>query len=162
MRLNTDTQQHAFYVLKPGEKEAPKFLRDAFKKGNRVQDILTGNFQTGRTGNEILKMSLDRCKTENIKCVIYTHPLGFHGHAAGTASDSGTEQGGVSRSGRLPAIRDDRAFDEINAATFIKEWDKEIRIMLEEDAFFDGEKTYYIDGRQTELMTIPRDLKANN
>ena len=29
----------------------------------------------------------------------------------------------------------------------------------EEDAFFDGEKTYYIDGRQTELMTIPRKLK---
>jgi hypothetical protein len=33
--------------------------------------------------------------------------------------------------------------------------------MLEEDAFFDGEKTYYIDGRQTELMTIPRELKPN-
>ena len=46
LRLNTDTQQHA-YVLKTGEKEAPKFLQEAFKKGNRVQDILTGNFKTG-------------------------------------------------------------------------------------------------------------------
>ena len=31
-----------------------------------------------------------------------------------------------------------------------------IRIMLEEDAFFDGEDTWYIDGRQTELWLIPR------
>ena len=30
--------------------------------------------------------------------------------------------------------------------------------MLEEDAFFDGEHVRYIDGRQTELMIIPRTL----
>ena len=161
LRLNTDTQQHA-YVLKPGEKEAPKFLRDALKKGNRVQDILTSNFKTGQTGNQILKMSLDRCKTESIKCVIYTHPLGFHGHAAGTSIGLWDQQGGVPVQGDYPLYAMTAHSIELNAAIFIKEWDKEIRIMLEEDAFFDGEKTYYIDGRQTELMTIPRELKPNN
>jgi hypothetical protein len=50
LRLNTDTQQHA-YVLKPGEKEHPDFA-GAFKRANRVQDILTA-ISTGRTGNEI-------------------------------------------------------------------------------------------------------------
>ena len=139
----------------------PKFLRDALKKGNRVQDILTGNFKTGRTGNEILKMSLDHCKTENIKCTIYTHPLGFHGHAAGTTIGLWDQQGGVPVQGDYPLYAMTAHSIELNAATFIKEWDKEIRIMLEEDAFFDGEKTYYIDGRQTELMTIPRELKPN-
>jgi len=34
--------------------------------------------------------------------------------------------------------------------------------MLEEDAWFDGEKVHYIDGRQTELMTLPRKLFPNN
>lgn len=160
LRLNTDTQQHA-YVLKQGEKEPPKFLQDAFKRGNRVQDILTSNFKTGRTGNQILKMSLDKCQTENIKCTIYTHPIGFHGHAAGTTIGLWDQQGGVPFAGDYPLYENTAHSIELNAATFIKEWDKEIRIMLEEDAFFDGEKTYYIDGRQKELMAIPRELRPN-
>ena len=43
---------------------------------------------------------------------------------------------------------------ELNAATFVPEWNKEIRIMLEEDAFFDGDKVEYIDGRQTDFHLI--------
>ncbi len=160
LRLNTDTQQHA-YVLKTGEKQPPKFLQDAFLKGNRVQDILTGNFKTGRTGNQILKRSLDGCKAENIKCTIYTHPLGFHGHAAGTTIGLWDQQGGVPVQGDYPLYENTAHSIELNAAVFIEDWKKEIRIMLEEDAFFDGENVYYIDGRQTELMTIPRELKPN-
>ena len=46
---------------------------------------------------------------------------------------------------------------ELNAAVAVPEWDGQtVRIMLEEDAFFDGERTWYIDGRQTELWLIPR------
>lgn len=160
LRLNTDTQQHA-YVLKPGEKEPPKFLQEAFKKGNRVQDILTGNFKTGRTGNQILKMSLDGCKAENLKCVIYTHPIGFHGHAAGTTIGLWDQQGGVPIQGDYPLYANTAHSIELNTGVYIDDWKKEIRIMLEEDAFFDGEKIYYIDDRQTELMIIPRELKPN-
>jgi hypothetical protein len=43
---------------------------------------------------------------------------------------------------------------KLNAATFIKEWDKEVRIMLEEDAYFDETGVHYIDGRQTEFILI--------
>ena len=46
---------------------------------------------------------------------------------------------------------------ELNAASFIEEWNKEIRIMLEEDAFFDGESVTYLDGRQTEFHLIYSD-----
>ncbi|MCB1023493.1 MAG: aminopeptidase P family protein [Acidobacteria bacterium] len=160
LRLNTDTQQHA-YVLKTGEKDAPQFLRDAFKRGNRAQDILMSNFKTGRTGNQILRLSLDQCKRENLKCSIYTHPIGFHGHAAGTTIGLWDQQGGVPVRGDYPLYENTAHSIELNAASFIKEWNKEIRIMLEEDAFFDGKTTYFIDGRQTELMTIPRELKPN-
>ena len=45
---------------------------------------------------------------------------------------------------------------ELNTAVFLPEWNKEIRIMMEEDAFFDGKEVRYIDGRQTELFLIPR------
>ena len=160
LRLNTDTQQHA-YVLKTGEKEAPDFLKDALKKANRVQDIFTDNFVTGRTGNEILKKSLDEGKAEGLKPVIYTHPIGFHGHAAGTTLGMWDSQGGVPVRGDYPLYANTAYSIELNNGIYIDEWEKEIRIMLEEDAFFDGEKVWYIDGRQTELMVIPRPLVPN-
>ncbi|MEP5613682.1 MAG: M24 family metallopeptidase [Cyclobacteriaceae bacterium] len=160
LRLNTDTQQHA-YVLKPGESQAPSYLKEAFKKGNRVQDILTSNFKEGRSGNEILKATLDQCKAEELKGVIYTHPIGYHGHGAGPSIGLWDQQGGVSGRGDYPLYKNTAHSIELNAGVYIKEWEKEIRIMLEEDAFFDGESTRYIDGRQTELMTIPRKLFPN-
>ena len=44
---------------------------------------------------------------------------------------------------------------ELSVTVSIPEWDnKEIRIMLEEDAFFDGEKITYIDSRQREFILI--------
>lgn len=160
LRLNTDTQQHA-YVLKPNESEVPEFLKSAFKKGTRVQDILTSHFKTGSTGNEILKATLDQCKSENIKGVIYTHPIGYHGHAAGPTIGLWDQQGGVPGKGDYPLYPNTAHSIELNAGVFITEWDKEIRIMLEEDAFFDGEGVQYIDGRQMEIMTIPRTLYPN-
>lgn len=160
LRLNTDTQQHA-YVLKTGETEAPDFLKDALKKANRVQDIFTDNFATGRTGNEILKKSLEEGRAEGLKPVIYTHPIGFHGHAAGTTLGMWDSQGGVPVKGDYPMYPNTAYSIELNNGIYIDEWEKEIRIMLEEDAFFDGEKVWYIDGRQTELMVIPRPLAPN-
>ncbi len=65
LRLNTDTQQLA-YVLRPGEDKVPDYLKDALNVGNRLQDILTGNFKMNRTGNEILKASLQQMKSESI------------------------------------------------------------------------------------------------
>ncbi len=161
LRLNTDTQQHA-YVLKPGEEDVPDFLKEAFKKGNRVQDILTSNFKTGRSGNEILKGTLEQCEREGLKGVIYTHPIGFHGHAAGPTIGLWDQQGGVPGKGDYPLYANTAHSIELNAGVFLDEWDKEIRIMLEEDAFFDGESVRYIDGRQMEIMTIPRKLIPNS
>lgn len=133
----------------------------AFKKGNRVQDILTSNFKTGRTGNEILKTALDQCKTENLKGVIYTHPIGYHGHAAGPTIGLWDQQGGVSGKGDYPLYPNTAHSIELNTGVYIDEWGKEIHIMLEEDAFYDGNKVRYIDGRQLEIMSIPRVLYPN-
>ncbi|NQZ77166.1 MAG: M24 family metallopeptidase [Ekhidna sp.] len=161
LRLNTDTQQHA-YVLKPYEEDVPSFLKEAFKKGNRVQDILTSNFKTGRSGNEILKATLDQCKGENLKGVIYTHPIGFHGHGAGPTIGLWDQQDGVLGKGDYPLYANTAYSIELNTGVYLEEWEKEIRIMLEEDAYFDGEQVRYIDGRQMEIMTVPRKLHPNS
>ncbi|MEL7146307.1 MAG: M24 family metallopeptidase [Bacteroidota bacterium] len=160
LRLNTDTQQHA-YVLRAGEKEPPPFLRKAFMDGNKLQDIFTDNFKTGRSGNDILKKTLEEAKAAGLKPVIYTHPIGYHGHAAGPTIGLWDQQGGVPGAGDYPLYPNTAYSIELNNGVFLKEWNKEIRIMLEEDAFFNGDKVQYIDGRQTSLMTIPRVLIPN-
>lgn len=153
LRLNTDTQQHA-YVLKTGETDAPGYLKTALKNANRLQDIFTANFKVGKTGNEVLKESREQAIAEGIKPSIYTHPIGYHGHGAGTALGRWDAQEGLPVTGDYPLHLGTAYSIELNAATFIDKWDKEIRIMLEEDAFFDAKGVSYIDGRQTEFILI--------
>jgi Xaa-Pro aminopeptidase len=155
LRLNTDTQQHA-YVLKAGETGPPSYLTDAFTRGNRLQDILTGNFKEGRTGNEILKATRDQAIAEGITPSIYTHPIGFHGHAAGTTIGMWDMQGGVPFTGDYPLHYKTAYSIELNCTVNIPEWKKDIRIQLEEDGYFDESGFRYIDGRQKEIITIPK------
>jgi Xaa-Pro aminopeptidase len=155
LRLNTDTQQHS-YILKAGETEVPKYLRDAFAKGNRLQDILTGHFKEGRTGNEILKATREQAISEGITPSIYTHPIGFHGHAAGTTIGMWDFQGGVAFTGDYPMHTNTAYSIELNCTVNIPEWKKDIRIQLEEDGYFDAAGFRYIDGRQKEIIVIPK------
>ncbi|MFC5408052.1 M24 family metallopeptidase [Larkinella bovis] len=157
LRLNTDQQQHA-YILRPGETEVPEALRKAFQQGNRLQDILTERFQAGRTGNQLLLESLEQAKKEGIVGTIYTHPIGVHGHAAGPTIGLWDQQKGVPGPGDYPLFANTAYSIELNAAVEVPEWKKTVRIMLEEDGFFDGKSFRYIDGRQTEIFTIPRKL----
>jgi hypothetical protein len=156
LRLNTDQQQHA-YVLKPGETSVPESLANALVAANRLQDILTGNFQTGRSGNDILALTRKMAMDEGLKPAIYTHPLGLHGHAAGPTIGMWDAQEGVPVKGDYPMFPDTVYSIELNAASYIPEWDKEVRIMLEEDAFFDGEQVRYISGRQNTFHLISSD-----
>ncbi|GAB5413016.1 MAG: M24 family metallopeptidase [Congregibacter sp.] len=155
LRLNTDTQQNA-YVLRPGETEAPAALKKALARGNRLQDILTGNFAVGRSGNEILAATLKQAKREGIGASIYTHPIGYHGHAAGPTIGLWDQRDGVPGRGDYPMYPNTAYSIELYAESPMPEWGKTVRMKLEEDAFFDGKTTRYIDGRQTELLLIPR------
>ncbi|MEN9884045.1 MAG: hypothetical protein RLZZ420_1262 [Bacteroidota bacterium] len=153
LRLNTDVQQHA-YVLKPGETDVPASIKKAFANGNRLQDILTSQFKTGRSGNEMLLAAIAQAKSEGIVPSIYTHPLGLHGHAAGPTIGMWDMQQGVPGSGDYKLFPKTAYSIELNASTFIPEWGKDIRIMLEEDGFYDGKTFYYIGGRQQKMHLV--------
>lgn len=155
LRLNTDTQQHA-YILKAGETDAPEYLKNAFKRGNKLQDILTSNFKEGKTGNSILADSRNQAIAASITPSIYTHPIGFHGHAAGTTIGMWDMQNGVPHTGDYPLHYKTAYSIELNASVYVIEWKKEVRIQLEEDGYFDETGFRYIDGRQTELILIPK------
>jgi hypothetical protein len=154
LRLNTDTQEHA-YVLQEGETDAPQGLTEALKQGNRLQDILIGEFKEGRTGNEILAAALKKAKDAGLKASVYTHPLGFHGHAAGPTIGLWDNQVNVPGKGDYRLFYDTCYAIELNIRKNLVEWGgQEIRIALEQDAVFTREGVYFLDGRQTKLHLI--------
>ncbi|QLG47151.1 M24 family metallopeptidase [Costertonia aggregata] len=157
LRLNTDCQELA-YVLKPEEKYAPDFLVNGLKDGNTVQDFLTKNMIKGRTGNQILAKSLSAAKAAGIRPAIYTHPLGSYGHSAGTTIGMWDSQGGVMKDdGENYPLNPNTVYAiELNTTITVPEWKRDIRIMLEEAGFFGEEGFRYVNGRQTELLLIPR------
>jgi len=158
LRLNTDVQEHA-YVLQPGETMVPASLQKAFAAASRLQDILTSQFKEGKTGNQVLAAALAQAKSEGIQPSIYTHPIGYNGHAAGTVIGMWDQQNGVPGSGDYPMHFNTAYSIELNATTSIPEWNKEIRIMLEEDGFFDEKGFRYISDRQKEIYLVPRRME---
>ena len=156
LTLNTDCQQIA-YVLKSDEKEAPEFLTKALKDANKLQDILTSEFELDKTGNEILLNSLKIAKEKGLDPQIYTHPLGTFGHSAGTTIGMWDSQGGVPIKGDVLMKYNTVYAIELNNKSFIKDWNKEVRIMLEEAGLFEENGFKYINGRQEEIILINSD-----
>ncbi|MEN8769322.1 MAG: M24 family metallopeptidase [Candidatus Arcticimaribacter sp.] len=151
--LNTDCQELA-YVLKRGEIAAPDYLTNALAEGNAVQDIFTAEFNLGRTGNETLALALAKGKEAGYRPQIYTHPLGAYGHSAGTTFGMWDAQEGVPGSGDWPLHENTVYAIELNTKVYITEWQKDIRVMLEEAGYFGPEGFSYVNKRQTDLFLI--------
>ena len=99
---------------------------------------------------------------EGIKPSIYTHPIGYYGHGSGTTLGMWDAQDGVPYTGDYPLHLHTAYSIELNAATYIEEWGKEIRIMLEEEAYFDENGVRYINGRQKDFLLIPRNNSSTS
>ena len=152
--LCTDVQRNA-YVLKPGETDAPKGLKNALKDGNRLQDIHSEEMITGKSGNEILRNILERAKGEGLIPSVYTHPIGTHGHGAGPLVGLWDRQEGVPGRGDFELNENTCYSIELNIRKKVPEWgDAEVRMLLEEDAAFTGGKLEWISGRQTRFYLI--------
>lgn len=154
LRLNTDTQ-HLAYVLKPGETRAPAGLVQGLRNTNRVQDILRESFVAGQSGNAILATARSRALAEGLDPSIYSHPIGFHGHGAGSAIGFWDNQNGDPR-GAYPVHAGTTWSIELTTYAAVPEWGgQRVDFRSEEDAWFDGKTVKFLDGRQTTLILIP-------
>jgi Xaa-Pro aminopeptidase len=151
--LNTDTQ-HLAYILKPGETDAPAGLKAGLAAANKVQDALTSSYRTGLSGNEILLEARRKALTQGLEPTIYSHQIGFHGHAAGAAIGFWDDQAPSPRGEHK--LRPNTAWSiELSAHHIVPEWgNQRVQFRVEEDAFFDGKSVRYLDGRQTRLTLI--------
>jgi hypothetical protein len=153
--LNTDTQ-HMGYVLKPGESDAPAGLKAGLAAANAVQDALTSSFKEGASGNAVLAAARAKAIAQGLTPIIYSHPIGYHGHAAGTPIGMWDNQA-ARPEGEAPMDAPTAWSIELAARHKVPEWGgQEVGFRLEEDAYFDGKTVQYIDGRQTRFHLIPR------
>jgi hypothetical protein len=92
---------------------------------------------------------------EGIDGSVYTHPLGYHGHAAGPTIGLFDHQEGVPGRGDYELFDDTCYAMELNVKAPVSEWGgQEVRAALEEDIAFTGGKVLFLDGRQTSLHLI--------
>lgn len=154
INLCTDTQEMG-YVLKLGESQVPTGLQKAMAIGNRWQDILTSHFKIGDTGNQILANTIKDSQAANIVSSIYTHPLGFVGHASGPTIGMWDNQGPTPIQGDWKLYPNTAYAIEGNIKTQLPEWDDQwIQIKLEQSAVFDGKQVWYLAGRQTQWHIV--------
>ncbi|HEY8535533.1 MAG TPA: M24 family metallopeptidase [Vicinamibacterales bacterium] len=154
LRLNTDTQEMG-YVLRIGETDVPRGLRRALANGNRWQDLLTREFVTGRTGDEVFERTRAAAAAEGLLHKTYTHPVGFHGHAAGPMVGMWDNQGPVPVAGAWPLHPHTAYAIEGDVKTPVPEWNGQlVQVKLEQTALFDGQTVRYAAGRQTTWHVI--------
>src|SRR5829696_5014732 len=150
MGLSTDWQKHG-YILKAGEKDAPAGLKTALKNTNRLQDIMFSFARAGMTGPEVYDATMAECKKEGIDAMIYSHPIGAHGHGLGASIDFRRSIGGDEERLRLGSYTS----IELNTSTNVPEWNNQrVTIMEEDDAVMTEKGFQFIRPRQTELYLI--------
>ena len=153
--LATDQQQLA-YVLRPGEDDAPPGLRAGLAQGNRLQEIHLEAMEVGHTGNEVLHTALERARGEGLEPMVYTHPLGTHGHAGGPTIGLWDRQEGVPGHGDYALWPGTCYAIELNVQAPVAEWDGQtVMFALEEDAVLtlDG-RVRWLAGRQARLHLV--------
>lgn len=139
LRLNTDTQ-HMGYVLRDGETEPPAGLVHALSRSNRLQDIVVAELRPGRTGNEVLRASLARMRSEGIDGTVYSHPIGLHGHGAGPLIGLWDYQDGVPGRGDARVNPATWFSIELQATSPVPEWGGQpVRSAQEEDVILDAD-----------------------
>lgn len=154
LKLCTDTQEMA-YVLRAGEDDVPEGLQAAMRDGNRWQDFLTGEFVTGRTGNEVLARTRAASEKAGIVSSTYSHALGMFGHAPGPTIGMWDNQGPTAVQGDWPLHPNTGYAIEGYVKRQVPEWNGQwVQVKLEQSALFDGRRVIYLAGRQTAWHVI--------
>jgi Xaa-Pro dipeptidase len=150
MGLSTDWQKHA-YLLKPGERDAPAGLKAALRNTNRLQDILFNVARAGMTGTEVYNAAMNDAKKQGLNAMIYSHPLGTHGHGLGPSIDFRGNIGG----GGNKILPGSYMSIELNTSTDVPEWGgQRVTIMAEDDAYMTETGYKFFRPRQTEFYLI--------
>ncbi len=131
MGLDSDWQKMA-YVLKDGEADAPAGLRRGLANTNALQDALMRAARPGRPAGEVYAATMAEAKATGIEAMVYSHPLGNHGHALGPSIDFRSAQ--RDPGGRPRPLRPNSWISiELSTTSAVPEWGGQKVFFMEED-----------------------------
>ncbi|MCX6223174.1 MAG: M24 family metallopeptidase, partial [Bacteroidia bacterium] len=157
LRLCTDMQWHA-YVCLPDEQDAPEGLKNALAQAVRLADVFMGEFREGLTGRQIADNTIQKATAEGLRPRLYSHPIGYYGHDAGTAIDNrplNSVPEEMPRVMEYPLHLNTVYAIEFSSTTAVPEWNnKDVVISYEEQGVFTKDGCRWVDGNQTKLYLI--------
>jgi len=157
LRLCTDMQWHA-YVCHIGEEDAPAGLQNALDNAVKLGEILMDGFDYGLTGNQIGENVTNKAIAAGLRPILYSHPVGFYGHSAGTSVDTRPPESqppGFRQVMEYPMQYNTVYAIEFGCTTSVPEWKgKDVYISYEEQGVFTREGCNWVDGNQTKFYLI--------
>ena len=157
LRLCTDMQWHA-YVCLPGEQDAPEGLKNALARTVRLADVFMGEFREGLTGRKVADNTMQKANAEGLRPQLYTHPIGYYGHDAGTIIDTRPINSMPEESPKVmeyPLHLNTVYAIEFSSTTAVPEWDnQDVVISYEEQGVFTKDGCRWVDGNQVRFYLI--------
>lgn len=149
--LSTDFQRMA-YVLREGETEPPAGLTAALANTHALQDAMMSAALPGKSSAAVYEEAMAAMKARGIEAMLYSHPLGFHGHALGPAIDF---RAAAQRDSPRPLRSGSYVAVELNTQTAVPEWNGQKVYMMEEDPAHLTEQGFqFFVPRQERLILI--------
>ncbi len=155
MGLNTDWQKMA-YVLQEGERDAPEGLKQALAQANTLQDVMSSVSRPGKRAGEVYSEIMAEMEALGIEAMVYSHPLGNHGHGLGASIDFRSAQRENAEAAEEKKLRAGAHLAmEFNIAAEIPEWDgKKVWIMQEDPVHLTEEGWEFFVPRQEAFYLI--------
>ena len=153
LNLCTDTQRLC-YISKEDETELPAELVNAVGRNHRFQDIVRSNMKTGISGNDVFVHSIEMAKKEGLRPILYTHPLGFHGHAAGPTIGLFSNQHPIPVKGDLKLHNDTAYALELSIIEYLECYQRDTYIFTEESVVLKDNKVSFLASERKSIYMI--------
>ena len=136
MGFDTDWQKMA-YVLNDDESDVPDGLKAAMRNTNALQDALMRTYsRPGALAADVYTSTMAEMKTRRIEAMIYSHPIGLHGHGLGASIDfRAAQRTDIAQQAQKRLRLGSYISVELNTATPVREWGGQtVFVMMEDDA----------------------------
>ena len=137
----------------PGWSEQIRIREEWLTRRHALQDaLMRDEARPGRLSSEVYDGTMARMKARGIEAQIYSHPLGFQGHALGASIDM---RAAARKDSPRPLRAGSYLSVELNTRTAIPEWGGQTVFMMEEDpAHLDADGYHFFAERQEHLFLV--------
>ena len=124
---------------------------------NTLQDaLMTRHSRPGKLAADVYTDTMAEMQGRAIEAMIYSHPLGFHGHGRGATIDfRAAQRADIGQQAQKRLRLGSYISIELNTATAVPEWDgQKVFVMMEDDAHLTAEGWSLFRPRQEQWYLI--------